>query len=184
MWKPHKKVTDLFQLSFFSQTSTHLVCSVKLFETSSSLSFPKLSKRSSKHGVTQTKLEPKLVLFKANTVAVYSFQKQTKQRNTRSALLTLLSRRSTPTRPTFHEQVSRDSTVPLPGTSDRSEPCLTTCLLCFWHLRFWSPLLQPGSPFLRKSTPWWRFWSCQHWTLLFLLLQVSRLPRVPWHWEN
>ena len=40
----------------------------------------------SKHGATQSKPEPKLVLFKANTVAVYSLQKQTKQRNTRSAL--------------------------------------------------------------------------------------------------
>ena len=46
----------------------------------------KLSKLSSKHGATQSKTEPKLVLFKANTVAVYSLQKQTKQRNTRSAL--------------------------------------------------------------------------------------------------
>ena len=52
----------------------------------SSLSFAKLSKLSSKHGATQSKTKPKLVLFKANTVAVYSRQKQTKQRNTRSAL--------------------------------------------------------------------------------------------------
>ena len=63
-----------------------MTCSVKLFQTSSSLSFAKLSKLSSKHRATQSKTEPKLVLFKANTVAVYSLQKQTKQRNTRSAL--------------------------------------------------------------------------------------------------
>ena len=41
--------------SFLSQTSTRLVCSVKLFQTSSSLSSAKLSKLSSKHGTTQLK---------------------------------------------------------------------------------------------------------------------------------
>ena len=91
-----------FSLSFLSQTSTHLVCSVKLVQTSSSLSCAKLSKLSSKHRATQSKLEPKLVLFKANTVAVYSLQKQTKKETPGQHSLTPSSRRSTPTRPNFH----------------------------------------------------------------------------------
>ena len=59
---------------------------MKLFKTSSSLSFAKLSKLSSKHRATQSKQNLNWFSSKANTVAVYSLQKQTKQRNTRSAL--------------------------------------------------------------------------------------------------
>jgi len=50
---------------------------VKLFQTSSSLSFAKLSKLSSKHRATQSKTEPKLVLFKANTVSKNKQNKET-----------------------------------------------------------------------------------------------------------
>ena len=86
-----------------TQTSTHLVCAVKLFQTFSSLSFAKLSKLSSKHGATQSKTEPKLALFKANTVAVYSLQKTNKTKKTPGQhSLTPSSRRSTPARPNFH----------------------------------------------------------------------------------
>ena len=43
LWKPRTRVTDLFHVSFLSQTSTPLVCWVKLSQTSSSLSLTKLS---------------------------------------------------------------------------------------------------------------------------------------------
>ena len=78
------------------------MCSVKLFQTSSSLSFAKLSKLSSKHGATQSKTEPNLVVFKANTVAVYSLQNKQNKETPGQHSLTPSSRRSTPTRPNFH----------------------------------------------------------------------------------
>ena len=91
-----------FSLSFLSQTSTRLVCSVKLFQTSSSLSFAKLSKLSSKHEATQSKQNLNWFSSKQTQwLSILSKNKQNKETPGQHSL-TPSSRRSTPTRPNFH----------------------------------------------------------------------------------
>ena len=77
-------------------------CSVKLFQTSSSLSFAKLSKLSSKHRATQSKQNLNWFSSKQTQwLSILSKNKQNKETPGQHSL-TPSSRRSTPTRPNFH----------------------------------------------------------------------------------
>ena len=99
LWKPRKRVADLFHSSFLSQTSTHLVCSVKLFQTS-----PSLSSANTLLNTESRKLNWNLNWFSSKQTQWLSIPSKNKQNKETPGQhsLTPSSRRSTPTRPNFH----------------------------------------------------------------------------------